>query len=68
MLSETDLTVIQQLILREIQLVAAKIQDHDKDPDSEARRAAKLLGHFANERLGEVVKGDLNRPHYNENV
>src|SRR5919205_1061999 len=66
MLTENDVTDIQKTALREILLVAAKMEGHDSEPDSEAQRAAKLLRHYATERMEEIEKGDLNRPSYEE--
>lgn len=65
MLSEDDKTEIQKLILREIFLVAAKVEDSQHNDESgnpsEAKRAARLLRHFADERLREVNSGDHQR-------
>lgn len=66
MLTENDVTDIQKVALREILLVAAKIEGHDREQDSEAKRAAKLLRHYATERMAEIDAGNLNRPSYQE--
>lgn len=66
MLTENDVTDIQKVALREILLVAAKMEGHDKEQESEAKRAGKLLRHYATERMAEIERGELNRPSYEE--
>ena len=66
MLTENDVTDIQKIALREILLVAAKMEDHSNDPNIEVSRVGKLLRHYATERMSEIEKGDLNRPAYEE--
>ncbi len=62
MLSQEDKTEIQKIALREIMLVAVKLESKSEN-DSETHRVAQFLRHYANERLGEVASGDLNRPY-----
>jgi hypothetical protein len=66
MLTENDVTDIQKIALREILLVAAKMEGHDTEQESEVKRAGKLLGHYASARIAEIQNGDLNRPSYEE--
>lgn len=65
MLTDNELKTIQKLIMREVTLLAAKIEDSQQGTDSEAKTAARLLRYYAGIRSEEIEKGE-NFIHFNQ--